>query len=254
MDRRAIIGLALAIIAGGAVYFGLRGAPVKAPETATGAAAIADPYVEHAQYYDIAANYPTTTPLSAQASKTAVETMQGFIIDTVSRFKSGGPEGISYTNLPSGEKASLQILYLISSSPHTVSYIFTTSEDTGGAHGNSVFTTFTFDTDPSTSSGQAGTPLSLADLFVPGADYLGTLSRIARIKLPMIIGSQFADAKVINAGTAPDTKSFKNFFIDNATLDILFDPYAVAAYAAGPQTLQIPLSDLSSILKSEYKP
>ncbi|MDO8407753.1 MAG: RsiV family protein [bacterium] len=241
MDRRSIIGLmvALIIVAGAAVYFSFRTTPAKAPGTLTGTAAIANPYVEHTQYYDIAANYPTTTPLSAQASKTAVEAMQGWIIDTVSQFK-------SENGLNQGPKLSLQILYLIASSPHTVSYIFTTSEETGGAHPNVFFKTFTFDK-------QAGAELSLADLFAPGADYLGMLSKIARAKLPALIG-QYADQKMITDGTTPETNNFQNFFVDNATLDILFEPYDVAPYAAGSQTLQIPLADLASILKSEYRP
>jgi len=253
MDRRLIVRLivVLVVMVGAAVYFGFRPDPTPIPGTLTGTATIADPYVEHTQAYDIVANYPTTTPLSAKANKTAVETMQGWVIDTVSQFKNDGASS-------QGRKLSLQIVYLISSSPHTVSYIFTTSEDTGGAHPNSFFTTFTFDTDPSTgsthstSSGQAGSVLALADLFVPGADYLGTLSHIARAKLPALIG-QYADQKMIADGTAPNTKNFQNFFVDNATLAILFDPYTVASYAVGPQTLQIPISDLSSILKSEYK-
>ncbi|MDP2593962.1 MAG: RsiV family protein [bacterium] len=241
MDRRTTIGLiiVLAVIAGAVIYFGLRPGPAKAPGASTGASAIANPYVERTQYYDIAANYPTTTPLSAQASKAAAEAMQGWVIDTVSQFKNDGASN-------QGRKLSLQIIYLIASSPHTVSYIFTTSEDMGGAHPNSFFKTFTFNM-------TTGKQLALGELFAPGADYLGTLSRIARAKLPEIIG-QYADQKMIADDTTPDAKNFQNFFIDNATLNILFDPYAVAAYAAGPQTLQIPLADLASILGGEHKP
>ena len=240
MDRRMTIGLIviLVTVAAAAVYFGLRPAPVKAPGAAT-SAPIANPYVEHTQYYDIAANYPTTTPLSAKASMAAVEVMQSWVINTVSQFK-------SESGLDRERKGTLQIVYLVSSSPHTVSYIFTTSEDTGGAHPNPFFTTFTFDT-------TTGKQLALGELFTPGADYLGTLSKIARAELPTIIG-QYADQEMIADGTMPDTNNFQNFFVDNATLDILFDPSVVAAYAAGPQTLQIPLSDLASILKPEYKP
>ena len=157
MDHRLIVGLtvALIIVASAAVYFGFRQAPTQTPGTLMDTTAIANPYVEHTQYYDIVANYPTTTPLSAQASKTAIEAMQGWVIDTVSQFKSESDSN-------QGAKLSLQILYLIASSPHTISDIFTTSEDTGGAHPNSFFTTFTFDTTTgsthSTSSGQAGSP------------------------------------------------------------------------------------------------
>ncbi len=252
MDRKSLISLValIFIIAGVGLYLGLRPSPVKAP--AHDVSTIANPYTESGAYYDIVANYPTTTPLMGPANESAVASMQAFIIDSVSQFKKDGnfdnltPSDIKTLGFGQGRTYSLEILYLISSSPHTASYIFTTSEDTGGAHPNTFFRTFTFNKD-------VGKELALADLFIPGSDYLGMLSSIARTKLPQIIGP-LADTNMIKEGTVPVEKNFKNFFIDNGTLDILFDPYAVAAYAAGPQTLQIPLKDLSGILKSEYRP
>ena len=142
-----------------------------------------------------------------------------------------------------GRKETLQITYLIASSAHTVSYIFTIYEDTLGAHGNTFFHTFTFDTG-------TGASLSLADIF--SSSYLDTLSSISRTKLPSVIGDD-ADPAFINNGTTPDEKNFENFFFDNRDFVVLFAPYQVAAYADGPQTLRIPLSELSSILKPEYR-
>jgi hypothetical protein len=70
--------------------------------------------------------------------------------------------------------------------------------------------------------------------------------------LPAIIGSD-AVGSFITDGTTPNDANFANFFVDNNTLVILFAPYQVAPYAAGPQTLRIPFSQLSGILKAEYK-
>lgn len=254
MEKRTMIGLAAAVLIVGGIglYAALRPVPAKAPGTgATGL--LPDPYVEHAAYYDIAANYPTTTPLSAGANVAAVTAMQGFIIDTVSRFKSDGrfdnltPQDIASMGFDKGRKESLQIVYLISSSAHTVSYIFTVYLDTLGAHPNDYFKTFTFDT-------TTGKELALGDLFAPGSDYLGTLSAAARARLPGSIAADHADAGYIKSGTEPKEENFQNFFIDNATLDILFPAAQVAPYALGPQTLQIPLADLASILAGGYKP
>ena len=65
MDRNTLIGgsAVILIIVGIALWAGLRPTPAKAPPPGTGASAIANPYVERAAYYTIAANYPTTTPL-----------------------------------------------------------------------------------------------------------------------------------------------------------------------------------------------
>ncbi|OYV27430.1 MAG: hypothetical protein B7W98_01795 [Parcubacteria group bacterium 20-58-5] len=251
MQRNTYIGIAviLVIFIGIVLYAATRPVPAKAP-----GATVALPgnhYVEHAPYYDIAANYATSTPLAAAENTVAVAEMKRFVADTIAQFKSDGnfatltPQDAAKIGLGAGRKETLNIVYLTASSSHTVSYIFTVYEDTLGAHGNTFFKTFTFDT-------TSGAALTLADLFAPGADYLGTLSSLARAKLPAITG-QGADAAFITPDTTPDDKNFANFFFDNQNLVILFPPYAVAPYAAGPQTLRIPTSELANILKPEYR-
>jgi hypothetical protein len=257
MEKCRVLGIAvgLLVLVGLIAYTLTHPAPAKTPTTpmATQATKLPFPsgkYAEHAQYYDITAYVATSTPLTEPANTAALVLMQEFATDTIAQFKvdadltSLTPKQIHTLGFDTGRKYALQILYLMSSSPRTISYIFTTYEDTGGAHGNTFFDTFTFDK-------TTGARLALADLFAPGAPYLKRLSEVSRAMLPDVIG-QFTDAQMIENGTTPDEKNFESFFVDNGNLDILFPPYAVAAYAAGPQTLQIPLSSLSDILKPEY--
>ena len=227
-----------------AIGYFVRPIPAKAPTPAPAAGAgISLPplqYVANTDEYDIIANYASSTPLLASvgivADASAVSSMRDFAAATIAEFKTG---------VDPARKGSLKIMYLISSSKQTISYIFTTYQDTGGAHGNTFFRTFTYDT-------KTGAELSIADIFKSGTDYLNKLSSISRAKLPKIIGAGFDQSMMMN-GTAPDTKNFQNFFVDNNNLDLLFAPYDVAPYSAGPQTLAIPLADLSDILKPEYK-
>lgn len=244
----------LVIIFGIIFYAAMRPAPAKAPTdgvASSGSILPAGGYSEHAPYYDIVANYPTTTPLTGATNEAAIKLLQDFIAQTIAQFKSDGnfanitPDDVHALGFDQGRKYALQVAYLIGSSARTVSYIFTVYEDTGGAHGNTFFHTFVFDT-------ATGQHLLLTDLFTPGAPYLDTLSRISRTKLPDVIGRDMADSSTIRNGTAPDEKNFVNFFFDNHDFVILFPPYQVAAYAAGPQTLRIPLSELSGILKLGY--
>lgn len=238
MNRNALIGLsALIVLAGGlALYFAFTPVPAQAP--ADDASPVANPYVEQEERYAIAANYPTSTP--ALAGEGAVTAIQGWVISRVSEFKEN-----DFSTLPEGTKASLTIRYLISSSVRSVSYIFTVDEYAGGAHGMTDFTTFTFDT-------AEGGELALADIFEEGAPYLDRLSELSRAKLAVNL-REYADESAIAAGTEPNAGNFSRFFLDNATLVILFPPYQVAAYAAGPQTVQIPLAEIADILKSEYE-
>lgn len=253
MQKDTLIGFAVVIIiiAGIVLYAALRPVPAKAPGIEATNTLPENGYVEHAQYYDIAANYATSTPLQEPANTSAVTLMKNFVSDTIAQFKTDGnfanltPEDIKMMGFDQGRKETLQIVYLIASSPHTVSYIFTIYEDTLGAHGNTFFHTFTFDT-------ETGAPLALADIFSLGVDYLNTLSSLARAKLPAIIGPD-ADATFIKNGTTPEEKNFANFFFDNQELVFIFPPYQVGPYTAGTQTLRIPLSELSTILKPGYR-
>jgi hypothetical protein len=257
MNKNTVLGVGalLIILATVVLYAATKPLPAKAPgESASGVALPASGYVEHADYYDIATNYASSTPLQGEKNTAAVALMQKFVSDTIEQFKTDGnfanltAEDIKTMGFDQGRKETLQIAYLIASSPRTVSYIFTVYEDTLGAHGITFFHTFTFDT-------TTGTLLTLDDLFipsVPGTSTLFVLSNLARTKLPGIIGDG-ADMKFIQDGTTLDEKNFQNFFFDNKDFVILFDPYAVAPYSSGPQTLRIPLSELTSILKPEYQ-
>jgi hypothetical protein len=254
MQKNTLIGavVVLAILFGIVLFGATKPAPVKAPGTAAQITLPEGSYVEHAPYYDISANYATSTPLAGSANLAAVALMKNFVADTIAQFKTDGnfanltDEDIKMMGFDQDRKEKLQIVYLIASSSRTVSYIFTIYEDTLGAHGNTFFKTFTFST-------KDGTELSLSDLFFTGARYLDTLSLTSRSKLPDIMGKDATNARMLSDGTTPDEKNFSSFFLDNRELVILFAPYQVAPYAAGPQTLRIPLSELSSILNSEYR-
>lgn len=205
---------------------------------------------ERAPLYDIAATYPTETPLAGAAGRRAIETMRSFVTSTVAQFKIDGDfanvteEDIEMMGYAEGRKQALQIGYVSATSPRTVSYIFTIYTDTLGAHGNTDFKTFTFDS-------ETGDLLALSDLFAPGTPHLEQLARISRDRLAMSLEVP-ADDLMLVTGTEPSVANFRHFFLDETSLVLLFPPYAVAPYAAGPQTLAIPHVELRE-LRAEYK-
>lgn len=210
---------------------------------------------EHANYYDIVATYATSTPLKAavgdHSDQVAVGLMKGFITTAIAQFKNDGkfddltPKDIEMMGYDQGRKQSLQISHVSAVSPRTVSYVYTLETYTLGAHGNTDYKTFTFDQ-------KDGSALRLEGLFVSGATYLSRLSSLTRTSLGAQLESA-TDDPMITAGTAPTDASFQHFFLDDHSLVILFPPYAVASYAAGPQTVAIPRSELKDILKPEYQ-
>jgi len=212
-------------------------------------------YEEHGNYYDIRAEYPERTPLlesaGAPADRSAVSAMKNFIAAKTAEFTAQGnfdsltPADITMLGFDQGRRQTLEVKSASYTATQTVSYVFTIYEDTFGAHGNTYFKTFVFDL-------STGKQVSLENVFTPGAHYLDRLSTISRAGLPTVIG-EFADVSFIEGGTRPEARNFENFFFDDPVLVILFPPYQVAPYAAGPQTLRIPLAELSDILASEYQ-
>jgi len=108
---------------------------------------------------------------------------------------------------------------------------------TGGAHGMTTQTGSTVDR-------LTGKSWSLADLFVPGADYGGRLTAIVRKvgadrKLPMW------DFRGIGVHSA--------FFLSDEGLVLFFQPYEIAPYSEGIVKIVIPYAKLSDIFRAELK-
>lgn len=90
-----------------------------------------------------------------------------------------------------------------------------------------------------------GQVLALEDLFQPGAAYLETLS---------VLCLEDLEARGVLAwedGASPKPENFRVWNITPGGLQITFDEYQVAPYAAGPQTVLIPYEQLSEIIHPE---
>jgi hypothetical protein len=179
-----------------------------------------------------------TYPLEIAPYPFVEQTADSFLSDTrsqfISDFSTMGAE------ISSPAPWGLYIDYEISQfSPDVLSLKFTVSTYTGGAHGNQYFQTYTFDL-------TQNRVLTLSDLFQPGVDIVGTLAPIVQQDLTKQMGD-FADAQWIQDGTS-SLDAYTSFAVTPDALVFCFAPYQVAAYAAGAQTVQIPLVQLSGVL------
>jgi hypothetical protein len=177
-------------------------------------------------------------PLEVAQYPLVEQTVDSFLTDIrsqyISNFASTGMD--VYSPGPWG----LYIDYgIVQFSPDVLSLKFTVSDYTGGAHGNLYFQTYTFDL-------TQNRVLALSDLFQPGADILGTLTPIVQQDLAAQLG-EYADTQMIEQGTS-SLDGYASFAVTPDALVLYFAPYDVAAYAAGPQTVEIPLAQISGIL------
>ena len=249
-----ILGLIVLILVGW--YMISVPAPVQAPTTGT-PTATSEPAVvdEEATYYTVKATYPSTTTLSAsagaEADKAAVTAMKTFVEQEIARFKDNG----NFANLTHDDiqmqgldqrKYALGIEYSIHESKGTLSYVYQMYADTGGAHPNTYYRTFTFDK-------TSGAVLELGDVFVPNAPYLQTLSDKARSMLPPMIAKMAnvevsaVDMDYIKSGTLPEEDAFQSFYFEGSSLVLLFPPYQIGPYVLGMILLPIPTSELKDL-------
>lgn len=116
----------------------------------------------------------------------------------------------------------------------------------GAAHGNHLTQVLNYDV-------KKGKKLALADLFIDKSKYLTAIANYCmkelkdRAKKPdtMILEDQ------IESGAGPRADNYRAWSITKKGLWITFDPYQVAAYAAGPQYVLVPYSALKDIIKPD---
>jgi hypothetical protein len=94
---------------------------------------------------------------------------------------------------------------------------------------------------------EAGSDVSLADLFLPGSDYLERIANycIAQLRTRNI------DFDLFSSGADPLPENYGNWNITPDGLLITFDEYQVAPYAAGAQEVTIPFAELQSVINPQ---
>ena len=113
----------------------------------------------------------------------------------------------------------------------------------GGAHPNHYSFTVNYDL-------QKGKKLELADLFKANSNYLKFISDYSIKSLKEKAGDM-SDDEWRATGAGPKAENFKSWTLTKKGIWITFDPYQVAAYAAGPQDVLIPYGELKNLLRAD---
>lgn len=119
------------------------------------------------------------------------------------------------------------------------SYRLLVSYDTGGAHPNSVTVTETY--------GPDGEKLSLANV-IGGNQALERLAVAIRPRLLAAIeertGAPYELDEDFAAGTAPLPENYAGWFLSDASVVVVFNPYQVGPYSLGSYEVAVPLSEI----------
>jgi len=117
----------------------------------------------------------------------------------------------------------------------------------GAAHPNSYTTVLNYDV-------RNGKKLALADLFNAKSNYVKVISdyylKDLKQQAKKEKDSMLTD-DMIQSGASARAENFNAWTITKQGLWITFDPYQVAAYAAGPQQVLVPYSALKDLIKAD---
>lgn len=108
----------------------------------------------------------------------------------------------------------------------------------GAAHPGHYSRTLTYDL-------EGGLEVTLEHLFLPGVDYLTPISGYCIAALRQ---RDFGLDDSWLGGASPIVENYRNWNVTGDGLLITFDEYQVAPYAAGPQEVVIPYTEIAGIL------
>ena len=91
---------------------------------------------------------------------------------------------------------------------------------------------------------------SLGKLFRKNSDYLGFLNGYCNSKLREIARSEGYDniIDMIDEGTSAKEENYRNWYVENDSLRIVFNPYQAGPYVMGIQTVSIALADMNAMI------
>ncbi len=181
--------------------------------------------------YTVELNYPVIAGMEVfnQASQAIAEQVTNAFLENLTTYPP-----VNDPNLMSYSSVSMDFSVL-EETPEVISVYFQLSEYySGAAHPLPFSAVLNYDV-------LNGKVLALSDLFQPGTDYLQLLSDYAINDLTAEEYFTFPD------GALPEAENFRNWNLTPDGLQITFDPYQIAPYAAGFISVVVPFDVLMGI-------
>lgn len=198
--------------------------------------------------FEITAEYPVLSGVNSQTAAKFNRLVSTKVMEWVNDFRKDmlamTAEDLKFAK-ERGIRNYLDISYVAElANDDLISIAFGVSAYTGGVHPNYYSFPVNFDL-------RNAKEIKLADLFKANSNYLKAISDYSIKKLKIKTGDM-SDEEWIATGAGPNADNFKSWNITKKGILINFDPYQVAAYAAGPQEVLIPLSELKNLLRENH--
>ena len=183
----------------------------------------------------------TQTPSLTGSDDARVKNFNAETIALVTKAVADFKQNVAGMNLPLvSEGSSFDVQYKLLSPPGNIFSLKFDMEGyvSGAAHPYHASQTVNYNL-------EQGTDLTLAGLFLPNSAYLQTISTYCAAQLK---ARDIGFDAGFTQGADPTPDNYRNWNITADGLLITFDEYQVAAYAAGPQTVTIPYSELKMLI------
>ena len=192
--------------------------------------------------FNMSAEYPEISGVDPAIAAKFNQLVKTEVMKSLAEFKktmtAQTTEDLKY--LPKGANNYIGITYNVElANDKIISLQIGQSEFAGGAHPNYSTSTFNFDL-------QSGKELKLADLFQPKSNYLTTVSDYSIAELKKTTG-EMSDQDWIKQGAGAKADNYASWNLTKKGLMFTFDPYQVAAYAAGSFNVIVPYEKLKPI-------
>jgi hypothetical protein len=178
-------------------------------------------------------------PLDAAVLETIDAALATGVEDDLAAFEAGSSAPID--EAMSSDEFSADFTVALLAADLASLRVLTYTYPSGAAHGGTALETWTFDL-------RTGRRLALADLFSPGADYLGAIATETRRSLLDRYAIDRSSRQWVKDGTRPKAANYSGWALTPDGLEITFGQYQVAPYAAGMPVVVIGWSRLAGLL------
>ncbi len=241
MQKRIILfSIFTALIILGLYFTMVRNKPVNLPKnTSTESEIKLSNYNATTTYAVINMSYP-------ESSATKYPEVNSFINKVISDFqKDFGSISQSQVKEMYGREDVQFQLYAntkIATSSKSISFIIEVYEYTGGAHGGTSVSTFTYD--------KSGKLLKLSDVL--GDNYLVKISQLAKDYAYKNF-SEYSQPAMIDPGVSPNEENFSAWYLTPSNIVFIFQQYQIGPYAMGINEFPLKKSDISDILNPTFR-
>lgn len=175
--------------------------------------------------------------------KTGIVAIDTIIANSVNESAQAFMDDVGSERLPEEEAYTFNASFDTHIGLRTITFVYTFSDYTYGAHGNHVVKTFTFDLQDRL--------ITLEDVFVDVDTALVTLAPHVVDILKLTLEEMF-DNDWAKDGTTPTQINYSSFYLTKDSVGFIFDPYQVAPFAAGISEIEIPFSEYKELFKNTY--